>query len=325
MIINSNFKPARWLANNHVQTIYRTLAHRLKPRIDFFEHLELPDGDFVELAWSVDGVSNTAPLVILLHGLGGSKNSAYVASMFRTYNQLGYRVVLMSFRGASGVPNRLPRTYHAGDTGDLAYLLSHLRQLEPTTKIAVVGISLGGNVLLKWLGESGEKSMIDAAVAVSVPFQLQEVVKTMNKGFSRVYQAHLLKSLRAVFVQKLDIINSQLKLSKHDLCSIKTLFALDENIIAPLHGFKSANDYYQQSSSRQYLSAIKTPTLIIHSLDDPFMTPKVLPDVRELSSTVLLELSQYGGHVGFIAAKSGNHTTCWLEQRIPPFFADFFG
>ncbi|MCW8419338.1 hydrolase [Fluoribacter dumoffii] len=319
MIIHSKFKPDWWLINGHSQTLYRTLTHRVKPFIDSYERLELPDGDFIDLAWKTNGLNDNAPLIILLHGLGGNVDSVYVATLFDAFHKAGYRSVLMNFRGASGEPNRLPRLYHGGDTKDLDFLLHILKLREPATKKAVVGVSLGGNILLKWLGETGYQSLIDAAVAVSVPFLLQNVVQKINKGFSRVYQASLLEKLRRVFLEKIDMIKYQLPLSKQKLYSIKTLIEFDEQITAPLHGFASANEYYQQCSSRQYLSQIKTPTLIIHALDDPFMTPDILPTSKELSSDIILELSQHGGHVGFIAQK--RHF--WLEQRIPIFLMEF--
>lgn len=319
MIIHSEFKPAWWLTNMHGQTLYRTLTHRTNAIVDAYERLELPDGDFIDLAWRTNGLKNDAPLIILLHGLGGSENSAYVTTLFDAFNESGYRVVLMNFRGASREPNRLPRFYHGGDTADLAFLLNTMKLREPTTKKAVVGISLGGNVLLKWLGETGSQSLIDAAVAVSVPFQLKNVVQKINKGFSRVYQNHLLEKLRTVFLQKLDVVNDQLPLSKQRLYSIKSLYEFDEQVTAPLHGFASVDEYYQKSSSRQYLPQIQTPTLIIHAQDDPFMTSDILPTSKELSPDILLELSQYGGHVGFIAEKRQG----WLEQRIPNFLMDY--
>lgn len=318
MIIKSEFKPARWLKNKHGQTLYRTLTAKLQVAADFYERIELPDGDFIDLVWSTSNLNPHTPLIILLHGLGGSESSAYVASLFNAFNQSGCRAVLMNLRGANG-PNRLPRSYHGGDTADFAYVLSKLKLQEPSTKKAVVGISLGGNILLKWLGETGQQSFIDAAVAVSVPFQLGNVVQKINKGFSRIYQAHLLEKLRSLFLQKLDIINHQLPLSKQALASIKTLYDFDKQITAPLNGFSSVNEYYQKSSSRQYLCNIATPTLIIHALDDPFMTPDVLPKLNELSTDILLELSRHGGHVGFIA----QHTRYWLEQRIPFFLKDY--
>ncbi|WP_058533325.1 hydrolase [Legionella saoudiensis] len=320
MIIHSEFKPAWWLTNKHGQTLYRTLTNRLQAPIDFNERIELPDGDFIDLAWAINGLSSESPLVILLYGLGGSVNSAYVAGLLAAFNKFGYRGMLMHFRGASGEPNRLPRAYHGGDTADLSYVLELLKTREPKTPKAAVGISLGGNVLLKWLGESGSEALIDAAVAVSVPFQLHDVVSHINKGFARVYQANLLQRLRAVFLQKLDIVNCQLPITEERLLSLKTLYDFDQQITAPLHGFASVEDYYQKASSRQYLNGITVPTLIIHALDDPFMTPATIPGVSELSENVILELSQHGGHVGFITGKNKHQSKCWLEQRINYFF-----
>jgi predicted alpha/beta-fold hydrolase len=323
MIINSTFKPAWWLTNCHVQTIYSTLVSRPKAVIDYTERLELPDGDFIDLAWSTNGLKADTPLVVLLHGLGGSVHSVYVAGLLRSFNKTGYRGVLMHFRGASGESNRLARAYHSGDTGDLTYLLECLDRREPSTKKAVVGVSLGGNVLLKWLGEAGPQSLIETAVAVSVPFQLNLVTNKVNRGFSRIYQARLLKKLRSIFLQKLDMVNTQLSLSKSDLFALKTLTAFDDRITAPLHGFKNADFYYRESSSRKYLKRIATPTLIIHALDDPFMVPEAVPNAHELSPDIRFELSEHGGHVGFISGKNPIHPVYWLEQRIPNFLTDY--
>lgn len=323
MIIESAFKPVWWLANSHAQTIYPTLANRQKASIDYYERVELPDGDFLDLAWAKDDLNEDAPLVVLLHGLGGSVRSTYVSGLMRSFNGVGYRAVLMHFRGASGEPNRLPRAYHSGETGDLNYVLEYLHRREPSTKKAVVGISLGGNVLLKWLGETGAQSLIETAVAVSVPFQLDLAVEQINKGFSRLYQAYLLRGLRAVFWNKLDVVNRALPLTKEELYSLKTLLAFDERITAPLHGFENAQAYYKEASSRQYLSTIATPTLMIHALDDPFMVRAAIPHAKELSPYARLELSKHGGHVGFIGGNHSGALMPWLEQRIPAFLMDY--
>lgn len=325
MIVNSSFKPVWWLSNKHAQTLYPTLVKkRLKPPIDFHERLELPDGDFIDLAWCINGLNKNAPLVILLHGLGGGVNSIYVSGLLRAFANAGFRGVLMHFRGASEEPNRILRAYHSGDTADFAYFLEILAKREPFTKKATVGISLGGNVLLKWLGETGASLWIDAAIAVSVPFQLNSVANKMSQGFSRLYQAYLLKRLRYTFLKKLDHINDS-PFSKNDLLSLKTLWEFDEQITAPINGFQSAKEYYQKASSRQYLKSIATPTLIIHAQDDPFMTPDVIPSPKELSSQITLELSQYGGHVGFIAGTGMGQSQpmYWLEQRIPEFLKSY--
>jgi predicted alpha/beta-fold hydrolase len=323
MIVKSSFEPPWWLSNSHVQTIYPVLFNNRLAEIDYFERMELPDGDFIDLAWAIHGLNNDSPLVVLLHGLGGNIHSSYVAGLLKSFNKAGYRALLMHFRGASGEPNRLPRVYHSGETGDLDYLLHNLQQREPNTRKAVVGISLGGNVLLKWLGEIGNQSLIDTAVAVSVPFQLDLVVECMNKGFARIYQTYLLRGFRSVFCKKLPLINTTMPLTKEELFSLKTLFDFDERITAPLHGFKNAQAYYKESSSRQYLSSIRTPTLILHALDDPFMNAKAVPDSSELSSYTTLELSKQGGHVGFITGNHPKKLTSWLNQRIPNFLANY--
>ena len=184
----------------HAQTMYPTVARRLKAPIDKTERFELPDGDFIDLAWAVNGLSQEAPLIIFLHGLGGGVDSAYVAGQLRAFNRKGWRAVLMHFRGASHELNRLPRAYHSGDTSDLDCFLKELSVREPHTTKGVVGVSMGGNILLKWLGEQGTQSYVQAAVAISVPFQLRLVADRVNQGFSRVYQAYLLARLRSIFM-----------------------------------------------------------------------------------------------------------------------------
>lgn len=319
MIVNSTFKPAWWLTNPHAQTMYSTIIQRPAAAIDHYERLELPDGDFIDLAWATNGLSHDTSLVLLLHGIGGNVHSAYVAGLLRAFNHAGYRGVLMHFRGASHDTNRLPRVYHSGETGDLTYVLEYLHRREPDTKKAVVGVSLGGNVLLKWLGEMGAQSLIQAAVAVSVPFQLEMVAERLNKGFSRIYQARILRMMRSVYSKKLDLVNTQLPLSERELRSLKTILAFDDRITAPLHGFKNGLSYYQETSSRQYLGGIATPALIIHALDDPFMIPQAIPEVKELSNHITMELSRHGGHVGFISSDSLGRVQYWLEERIPEF------
>lgn len=323
MIEKSDFHPAWWLANAHAQTLFPTLTRRLNTPIDKKERFELPDGDFFDLSWAVNGLSDNAPLVIMLHGLGGDTSSSYVGGLIRAFNQHGWRAVLMHFRGASGEPNRLPRAYHSGDTGDVNYLLNILDQREPHTKKAVVGISLGGNVILKWLGEQGRQGLIGAAVAVSVPFQLRLVADRINQGFSRIYQAYLLGRLRHVFARKLERYADKMPPAVKRMDSLHCFWTFDEHITAPLHGYPNVHAYYREASSRQYLSSITTPTLIIHSLDDPFMTPDVVPKAEELSKDILFELSSKGGHVGFITGYMPGKPVYWLDQRIPEFLKDY--
>lgn len=324
MITESTFKPAWWLATAHAQTLYSTLTRRNTAPVDKVERIELPDGDFIDTAWAINGAPENAPLVILLHGLGGNVDSTYIAGLMKACNQQGWRVVLMHFRGASGEPNRLARAYHSGDTADFHIFLDTLVSREPDTKKAAIGISLGGNVLLKWLGEQGRNSLLDAAVAISVPFELRLVADKMSRGFSRVYQRYLLQKLRKVFIKKTSGWQDELPKALQDFDKWRCFWTFDDNVTAPLHGFSSVHDYYRQSSSRSYLQSIATPTLIIHSRDDPFMTPQVLPRNDELSDCVNLELSAKGGHVGFISGHVPGKPVYWLEQRIPEYLHSIF-
>lgn len=319
MIQNSDFKPAWWLRNAHAQTLYSPLLRRLKAPIDKKERFELSDGDFVDLSWAINGLDTNSPVVVLLHGLGGDSNSSYVAGLMHAFNRRGWRGLLMHFRGASEEPNRLPRAYHSGDTHDVDALLKNLAIREPHTRKAVVGVSLGGNVLLKWLGEQGSQTLVEAAVAVSVPFELRRVADRVNQGFSRVYQAHLLARLRQVFRRKWAEHPHQLPFSSSKLDELKCFWTFDENITAPLHGYPNVHAYYREASSRQYLMHIETPTLMIHALDDPFMTPKAVPRAEELSKEVILEVSPKGGHVGFITGPIPGVAQYWLDERIPSF------
>jgi predicted alpha/beta-fold hydrolase len=227
----------------------------------------------------------------------------------------------MHFRGCSGEPNRLARSYHSGDTGDLAYLVEALRQREPGAPIAIVGFSLGGNVLLKWLGQTGNHASVRAAVAVSPPFVLHDAVDRMQQGFSRLYQWYLLRSMRRAVAEKRDHVTFPIKVD--DLAVLKNFRDFDERVTAPLHGFDGANHYYTVSSSRQYLKDIAIPTLILHARDDPFMSEAAIPGDDELSETVTLELSARGGHVGFIAGAWPWRPRYWLEQRIPAHLAQY--
>lgn len=323
MRVDSSFKPAWWLANAHAQTLYPTLTRHLPTPIDSRERFELPDGDFVDLSWAVNGLASHSPVVVLLHGLGGDDNSTYAVGLLQAFNRFGWRGVLMHFRGASQEPNRLARAYHSGDTGDVDCLLRALAIREPRTKKAIVGVSMGGNVLLKWLGEQGSQSLVQAAAAISVPFQLGLVADRVNQGFSRIYQAYLLRSLRRVFTRKLELHADSLPPAVKNIDSLRCFWTFDDKVTAPLHGYTNVHAYYREASSRQYLTDIKTPTLIVHALDDPFMTPDALPRANELSNDITFELSRKGGHVGFITGRVPGVPVYWLDERVPLFLRDY--
>ena len=315
MLKTSDFKAAWYLANPHLQTIWPYVFRPRRYPPYKMERLELPDGDFVDLLWTTP--SGKQPIVVLLHGLEGSYQSHYMSGLLRSLHDSGFRCVVMHFRGCSGEPNRLDRAYHSGETGDLAYLIKTVKQREPHTPVFAVGVSVGGNVLLKWLGETGADNPLVAAAAISVPFQLNLAVARMEQGFGRVYQRYLLRSLQRNTQRKFASRNAPFDLKR--LAKIKTLREFDDLVTAPLHGFQSAAHYYEVCSSRRYLGTIERPTLIIHAKDDPFMTPQVIPEPHELSKSTILELSERGGHVGFIANQRFK-LAFTVEARIKTFF-----
>lgn len=325
MIISSEFKPAWWLKNGHLQTIYSSIARKKKCiNADYTERLILPDGDFIDLSWISNGLPEDAPLVIFLHGLCGNINSSYVAGQIEAYNQFGWRTLFMHFRGASDVANLKTRAYHSGETQDLDYLLQVLKQREPNTKKAIVGISIGGNILLKWLGEQGMQNYVDGAVAVSVPFMLDNIANKINIGFSKIYQIYLLKKMRAVFAKKIEAYPNLFVDYVAHINNARNFWEFDNKVTAPMYGFKDVHDYYAKSSSRKYLYNIKTPTLIIHALDDPFMTNDVVPNSSELGKEVTLELSKHGGHVGFVSGHKAGKAIFWLDTRVPEYLQTIF-
>ncbi len=307
------FQPAWWCRNRHLQTLWPLLTKVPLPPLRR-ERLELPDGDFLDLDWTtrVDG-----PLVLVVHGLEGSAESHYARRILHAVDAAGWRGVLMHLRGCSGEPNRLPQRYHSGETGDLNHVVDVLRRRESGTPLAVIGYSLGGNILLKWLGENGVGAPVAAAVAVSVPFLLDKLADHMNHGFARLYQSHLVHSLVKNTLSKRAILATRINLAQ--VPRLNTFWEFDDAVTAPLHGFKSARHYYQVSSSRQYLSHIHVPTLILHARDDPFMVPEVVPTQEELGPGVQLELTEHGGHVGFIDGGTPWRPHYWLEGRIVAF------
>jgi predicted alpha/beta-fold hydrolase len=222
--------------------------------------------------------------------------------------------VLMYFRGCSGEPNRLPRSYHSGDTADLRHVLARLAARGNREPLAVVGYSLGGNVLLKALGERAGMESVRTAVAVSVPFNLDRAAQRLEQGFSRVYQRYLLNKLRRSYRAKLSV--HPMPVPDERLDALDTFRQFDDAVTAPLHGFRGVDDYYARASSRQYLRAIETPTLIVHAVDDPFVPADAIPTENELGPGVTLELSLHGGHVGFVAGALPFRARYWLETRI---------
>lgn len=305
---SESFRAAWWLPGGHCQTIWPKLCGRnLKTQVRH-ERLTLPDEDFIDVVYA--GKAGQ-PIVMILHGLEGSAKSHYAQGMIHTLSQQGWMVALMHFRGCSGVPNLHKRSYHSGETEDLRYFLSVLQERYPNVPISIIGYSLGGNVLLNFLAKYPDAGLT-AAVAVSVPYELESCVIHMQQHFAWIYHARLLKCLHQSMRRKFS-----------NFGNYQTMWDFDHNVTAPLHGFTGAKDYYQKCSSRQFLKQITIPTLLIHALDDPLIPQNVIPNVEELAKCVSLEVAASGGHVGFIAGNVPFRPVYWLEKRIPEFFKGF--
>lgn len=322
MFVPTQFKPGWWSKNRHVQTIWGAVFRRPPELPDMKRvRLELEDGDFIDVDMHLKSNQlnpSKMTTTLLLHGLEGSAESSYIKGLTARLAKTGKQVVVMHFRGCSGETNRLLKSYHSGVSCDLQQVIVNLKQRDITVDY-IVGFSLGGNVLLKWLGENHPENQVKAAVAVSVPLLLNECATAIDVGFSRVYANRLLKTLKLKTFDKKKQFSDQLSLEESEIDHLNSFWDFDEKVTAPIHGFKDAKDYYQKVSSRQFLRHIKIPTLIIHAKDDPFMNQKVIPEPSELSANIQFELSDFGGHVGFVEGNWPWTARYYLEQRIPEF------
>ena len=309
------FMPYPGLAGPHCQTVGGWLLGASARPAWRHERLELADGDFVDLA-HLPGTSGRR--ICLFHGLEGCLYSHYVGGLACALNAHGHAVTFMHFRGCSGEPNRLPRAYHSGDTGDIAALLTELRRRDPMQSLAAVGFSLGGNALLKYLGEQGNETPLAAAVAVSVPFDLAACARRIDQGFSRIYQYYLVRHMKASTRLRARRVGA-LSIDREKMERSRSFRDFDDCVTAPLHGFADADDYYARASSRPWLPRIVVPTLLIQALDDPFVGPGPVPRAADVSASTERAVSAYGGHVGFLARPASGcaRPLRWLEWAIP--------
>jgi predicted alpha/beta-fold hydrolase len=321
-VIESAFRPHPLLRGPHAQTLFPALTRKPLPLALRRERIKLDDGDFVDVGWAG---GNKSPIAVLVHGLGSSIDSAvYLRATASRLIAQGWRICAIQLRGGGPEPNRLPRIYHHGDTGDLRHLLRLLRQREPQTQLCLVGWSLGGNITLKAMAEDGEDSPVSQAIAISVPFQLRPCVEKLRRGITRViYQNYLMQSLREALRAKHAAQPFGPPADFEAAIAARDFFAFDNAFTAPLNGFDDADDYYARAASGQYLQAIRRPTHIIHALDDPMMLPSIVPSAAALAEAVTLELSARGGHVGFVTADRRGKPRYWLEDRIPELLAPY--
>ena len=282
--------------------------------------IETPDGDFLYLDYAPEPAPG-APIVVLLHGLEGSTRRGYMSEMFRQLFVRGLWGVGMNFRGCGGGPNRVARFYHSGETGDLAHVVEDLRGRHPRRPVGAVGFSLGGNVLLKHLGERGRDTSIAAAVAVSVPLDLAGSAARLSAGLTgRTYGAHFLRALRGKVRAKRRLLEGVVDVER--TLAARTLRDYDDALTAPLHGFAGAEDYYDRADMRRHLAGIRAPTLIVQSRDDPFLPRGVIPEAAVAANPHTTEaLTDRGGHLGFVEGAFPWRLRFWAERVAARFLA----
>lgn len=318
------FRAAPWLPGPHAQTIAGRLLRRRAAPPFARERLDTPDGDFIDLDFPPlpAGAAENAPLVLLLHGLEGSARRGYAVNVYRALAARRVRAVGLNFRSCSGEPNRTARFYHSGDTEDLRFVVDYLRQRYPRTPLGVIGFSLGGNALLKYLGEEGAaaRAALRCAVAVSVPYDLAAGADALNATpMGRFYTGVFLKSLVAKADAKAALIVDQCDLEK--IRAARSFRDFDDAATAPLHGFNGAADYYVRSSSKQYLAHVRVPTLLLHAHDDPFLPATAFPRAAVAANPFLSAVvTRGGGHVGFISGPPWR-PRFWAEETAAEWLA----
>ena len=329
-----------WLPGGHLQTIF-PVAHKARLPAYRRERWDTPDGDFIELDW-VDpaGPASAAPmriappqpavpqadpaplsvplfipLFILFHGLEGSSRSHYARSLMQAAAARGWRGVVPHFRGCSGTPNRLPRAYHSGDSDEIDWILRRLQQVAGGAPVFAAGVSLGGNALLKWLGERGSAAqlVVHAAAAICAPLDLTLSGHALGEGFNRVYTRHFLATLRAKALAKCERHPGRFDAAR--IAGARSLAEFDDAYTAPAHGFAGVEDYWRRASARPWLGDIEAPTLVLNAANDPFVPARALPGVQSLPPAVHFDCPDEGGHVGFLGgAWPGSQD--WLAERV---------
>ena len=340
----SSYQAPWWLPGGHLQTIYASVLLP-RPALAYRrERWDTPDGDFIDLDWLDDSYKPQAtshkplescslkletsgrpqstldsrPLVALFHGLEGSSRSHYALSLMAAAAERGMRGVVVHFRGCSGEPNRLARAYHSGDAPEVDWLLRRLKSLNGGAPLHAIGISLGGNALLKWLGETGTaaREVIGKAAAVSAPLDLMSAGAALGAGFCLVYTRNFLRTLKAKSIAKLERHPGLYDAAR--VRAAATLREFDDLVTAPLHGFRDTDDYWTRASSFPVLKDIRVPTLVVNARNDPFLPAAALPGPADVSDAVTLEQPGEGGHVGFVdGAPPGRFR--WLPRRVLDF------
>ncbi|MCK5875049.1 MAG: hydrolase [Alcanivoracaceae bacterium] len=322
------FKPARFLANPHVQTLWPTLRRKLPAVARREEKMPLPDGDHLWLHWGAS-LPDNGRIVVLLHGITGCSDSPYARGLQHELDKIGIASVVANARGNGGRLNDRPECSYAGETNDVHAVMEYLQEQHQARELIVIGYSLGGSRLLNYLVEERASPLIVAAATVCVPLDLGICARRLDQGFSRIYRKHLLGQLCEDFDARRAHLREHFPAHARrfddigPLDGISNFVEYDNRVIAPLYGFRDANDYYRQCSALPKLGRIKVPTLMIQAADDPFMTPAVLPAKDRISANITLEVTPNGGHVGFVAG-TFRKPIYWLEPRLVEWISRYF-
>lgn len=309
------YRPPAWLPGAHLQTIWPARFSPC-PSVQYRrERWGTPDGDFIDVDFLRSAPSaRSAPLLVLFHGLEGCSRSHYALSIVAAAGRRGWRAAVPHFRGCSGELNRAPRAYHSGDSPELDWILRRFaREHVHGAPLLVIGVSIGGNVLLKWLGEQGAAArFVRAAVAVSPPQDLHVGALALSRGFNRVYTLNFMTTLKRKSLAKLAQYPGLY--DRQEMLRARDFYEFDDAVTAPMHGFASCFDYWERSSCRPFLSGIGVRSLVINALNDPFLPRSALASRDEVSAEVTLEYPAEGGHVGFIQGRPPGHHE-WLPAR----------
>jgi hypothetical protein len=320
-LIESAYRAPPWLPGAHLQTIAPARLVPL-PHVDYRrERWETPDGDFVDVDFALpEPAAADAPVLVLFHGLEGCSQSHYSRAIMHAAAGRGWRGVVTHFRGCSGEPNRLPRAYHSGDSAEADWILRTVARRHPGARLHAVGISLGGNMLAKWLGERGtDAGFIAAAASVGAPLDLAAGGAALARGFNLVYTRMFLATLRDKALAKIARFPGMA--SAEAVRASRNLYEFDNAYTAPVHGFRDTNDYWARASGKPHLAAVEVPHLVLNARNDPFVPATSLPRPQEVSRFVYLEQPGEGGHIGF-AGGTFPGDLGWLPQRLFRFFDD---
>jgi uncharacterized protein len=314
-----------WLQGAHAQTIYPPLFAR-RPSLNYQRERwdttpnGKPDGDFIDIDRIVSTESSASkPMLVVFHGLEGSSQSIYARNLMAAAQSRGWRGMVPHFRGCSGEINRLPRAYHSGDATEIDWILRRVKAEAPDQPLYVVAISLGGNASLKWLGEQGSAgaSVVDALVAVSAPLDLMASGEALGQGFNKFYSRMFLNTMKKSALKKLELHPGIF--NRDVVVAAQSLRAFDNEVTAPLHGYRDTDDYWTRASAKPGLANVQVPALILNAQNDPFLPASALPKKTDVSRHVTLDFPLHGGHVGFLSAPFPGYTS-WMPQRAFHFF-----